>query len=208
MPDLTFAVEDAQPVAYSATPLLAVKLRIRNAIPHERIQNVILQAQVQIEAARRHYAPQEQARLLDLFGAPERWNKTLGTMLWTHANVTVRPFSGETTADLPLPCTFDFNIAATKYFDGIAQGDIPLRLLFSGTVFYEGEDGGMLVAQIPWEKEAQFRLPVATWKRVMDHYYPNTAWLSLRRDVFDRLHEFKRQRGIPTWEQALESLLP
>ncbi len=208
MPDLTFAVEDAQPVAYSATPLLAVKLRIRNASAHERIQNVILQAQVQIEAARRHYAPQEQARLLDLFGAPERWNKTLGTMLWTHANVTVRPFSGETTADLPLPCTFDFNIAATKYFDGIAQGDIPLRLLFSGTVFYEGEDGGMLVAQIPWEKEAQFRLPVATWKRVMDHYYPNTAWLSLRRDVFDRLHEFKRQRGIPTWEQALESLLP
>jgi hypothetical protein len=42
----------------------------------------------------------------------------------------------------------------------------------------------------------------------MDHYYPNSAWLCLRKDVFDRLYEYKRQRGLPTWEQALESLLP
>ena len=41
----------------------------------------------------------------------------------------------------------------------------------------------------------------------MDHYYPNTAWLCLRRDVFDRLYRYKMQRGIPTWEQALECLL-
>jgi hypothetical protein len=43
---------------------------------------------------------------------------------------------------------------------------------------------------------------------MMDCYYPNSAWLSLRRDVFDRLFQFKTQNGIPTWEQALEKMLP
>lgn len=41
----------------------------------------------------------------------------------------------------------------------------------------------------------------------MDIYYPNSAWLCLRRDVFDRLSRYKMRRGIPTWEQTLESLL-
>ncbi len=121
MPDLSFAIEGAEPVDYAASPLLAIKLRIRNADAQEQIQSVMLQAQVQIEATRRRYEPEEQSRLLDLFGEPERWNQTLRTMLWTHANVTVRPFRGETNADLPVPCTFDFNVAATKYFHGLAQ---------------------------------------------------------------------------------------
>jgi len=43
---------------------------------------------------------------------------------------------------------------------------------------------------------------------MMDHYYPNTAWLCLRRDVFERLHRYKVERAIPTWEQALESIIP
>jgi hypothetical protein len=213
MPDLSFAIEGAEPVPYAASPLLALKVKVRNSNDQELIQSVILQAQVRIEATRRRYAPEEQSRLLDLFGEPERWSQTLHSMLWTHANVTVRPFSGETVVDLPLPCTFDFNIAATKYFDGLAEGDIPLCLLFSGTIFYEADspmDGEscLRIAQIPWKNEAHFRLPVAAWKKVIDHYYPNSAWLTLRRDVFDRLHEFKRQRGLATWEQAMEQLLP
>lgn len=207
MPDLSFAIEGAEPVTYAACPTLAIRLKICNANPDEQIQSVMLQAQVQIEATRRRYAPEEQARLLDLFGQPGRWNQTLRTMLWTHASVTVRPFSGETTADLLVPCSFDFNVAATKYFDGLADGDIPLCLLFSGTIFYEESETGLRIDQIPWEQEAHFRLPVATWKSVIDHYYPNSAWLTLRRDVFDRLHEYKRRRGIATWEQAVEQLL-
>jgi hypothetical protein len=209
VPDLSFTIEGAEPVSHAASPLLAIQLKIRNSDPREAIHSVILQAQVQIEATRRSYDTSEQPRLRDLFGEPERWNQTLRTMLWTHASVNVRPFTGETRAELHVPCTFDFNVATTKYFDGLSQGDIPLCLLFSGTIFYTNdESGGLQIAQIPWEKEARFRLPVATWKRVIDHYYPNSAWLSLRRDVFDRLHEFKRQHGMATWEQAMEQLLP
>jgi hypothetical protein len=110
--------------------------------------------------------------------------------------------------DLQVPCTFDFNVAATKYFHGVSGGDIPLNLLFSGTVFYAGAERALQVAPISWDKEARFRLPVQTWREMMDIYYPNSAWLSLRRDVFERIYQYKVSRGIPTWEETIESLLP
>jgi hypothetical protein len=43
---------------------------------------------------------------------------------------------------------------------------------------------------------------------MMDHYYPNTAWLCLRRDAFERLSRYKIEQGLPTWEQTLEALIP
>ena len=107
-----------------------------------------------------------------------------------------------------MPCTFDFNVAATKYFAGLAAGDVPLNMLFSGTVFYADAEGLLQVAPISWDQEAKFRLPVQVWQEMMQAYYPNGAWLHVRRDVFDRLYRYKMQRGIPSWEQALESILP
>jgi hypothetical protein len=123
-------------------------------------------------------------------------------------SLVVPAFEDSTLTDLLVPCTFDFNIAATKYFEGLADGEIPLRLMFSGTVFYAGEDGALQVAPISWEQEATFKLQQAIWSQMMDSYYPNSAWLNLRRDVFDRLFQYKMQNGIPTWEQALERMLP
>jgi hypothetical protein len=41
----------------------------------------------------------------------------------------------------------------------------------------------------------------------MNFYYPNHVWLCLERDAFERLYDYKRRRGIPTWEQAIEELL-
>lgn len=208
MPDLDFQVEGAQAQSFAASPLLVFKLRVTSADAAEPIHTVALRCQIQIEATRRRYSAHEQERLLDLYGAPERWGQTLRTMLWTHASVVVPPFNASTLVDLPVPCTFDFNAAATKYFAGLEDGEVPLCLLFSGTVFYESGEGGLQVAQISWEKEAKYRLPVQVWKEMMDIYYPNSAWLCLRRDVFDRLYQYKMRRGIPTWEQALESVLP
>jgi hypothetical protein len=163
---------------------------------------------VQIEAARRRYTPEEQARLLDLFGEPERWASTLKAMLWTHTTVALPQFSVRLAIDVPVACSFDFNIAATKYFDGLDTDDVPLNFLFSGTVFYESAaEGTLQVSPVPWDKEARFRLPAGTWRELMTHYYPNGAWLRVHRDTFDRLSEFKRQHGIPTWEDAFARLL-
>ena len=206
MPDLSFKVEKAEPVAYAVAPLLNFSLQISDTAP-ESIHAIALRCQIRIEPAKRHYQPDEKSRLSDLFGEPSRWGQTLRPMLWTHTSVVVPPFQGNTTVELPVPCTFDFNVAATKYFHGLQDGEIPLCFLFSGTVFYAAESESLQVAQIPWEKEAAYRLPVAVWRKMMDMYYPNTAWLCLRKDAFEQLDEFKRRHGIPTWEAAIEKLL-
>jgi len=208
MPDLSFHVEGAEVVAFAAIPQIALKLAISNGQPDEPIHTVALRCQIQIEATRRRYTAEEQEKLLDLFGEPDRWSQTLRSLLWTHASVVVPAFSGNTLVDLPVPCTFDFNAAATKYFYGLESGDLPLCLQFSGTVFYAGADGGLQVAPISWDKEARYKLPVKVWRKMMDSYYPNSAWLCLRRDVLERLYQYKVRHGIPTWEEALESVLP
>jgi hypothetical protein len=208
MPDLNFQIEQVEVAAFSAAPQLIFKLRLSNVNAGETIHTVALRCQIQLEVARRRYTPNDQEGLLDLFGSPNRWGQTLKTFLWTHASVVVPSFADTTVADIAVPCTFDFNVAATKYFHGLSDGDIPLNFLFSGTVFYARPDGSLQVAPISWEKEARFKLPVKVWRGMMDTYYPNTAWLCLRRDIFERLYQYKVRRGIPTWEQALESALP
>jgi hypothetical protein len=207
MPDLNFSVESAESVPFAAAPTISLKLHVTNCQPDETIHTIALRAQIQIEATRRHYTGAEKAKLLDLFGEPDRWSRTLRSMLWTHSSVVIPSFKGRAIADLQIPCTFDFNVAATKYFHGVSGGDIPLNLLFSGTIFYALPDGTLQVAPIPWNKEARFRLPVQVWRTMMDEYYPNSAWLALHRDVFERLYEFKVRNGIPTVEAALERLL-
>jgi hypothetical protein len=207
MPDLRLSIAGVDVAENAAAPLLAFKLRIENNPSEEIIHTVALRAQIQIEAARRKYDANEQARLKDLFGEPERWGQTLRNMLWTHASLVVPRFSGSTLADLAVSCTFDFNVAATKYFHGLTSGDLPLCFQFSGTVFYQGKDETLQVCPISWDKEAKYRLPVKAWKDLMEEYYPNSVWLALQKDTFEKLYQYKVREGIPTWEEALERAL-
>ena len=207
MPDLQFKIESAESVAFAAVPLLAFRMRVEDSSASDAIHSIALHAQIQIETPRRNYSSTEQERLVDLFGEPSRWGQTLRPMLWTHADVTVPAFSDSIAVDLRVPCSFDFNLAATKYFYGLSEGDIPLIFLFSGSCFYAGQHGGLAMAPIPWSKETRFRLPVHVWREMMDGYYPNSAWLRIRQDVFDRLYQYKSRAGVATWEEALERLL-
>ena len=207
MADLQLTVEGAEVVQFAAAPLLAFKVRILNTPNDEIVHTVALRAQIQIEVSRRKYDSNEQARLLDLFGEPDRWGQTLRSLLWTHASVVVPGFTGSGLADIPVGCTFDFNVAATKYFHGVTSGELPLCFQFSGTVFYVGKDGTLQVAPISWDKESKYRLPVKVWKDLMDAHYPNSAWLSLHRDTFEKLSQFKMREGIPTWDEALDRAL-
>ncbi|MGF1472515.1 MAG: DUF6084 family protein [Rubrobacteraceae bacterium] len=206
MPDLDFRIEGAEVLEYAAVPSLSFKLRIEN-LDDEPVRSVALNTQVRIEATRRFYEKTEQDRLLELFGRPERWGTTLRSLLWTHTVVQVPAFSGSTVVDMPVTCTYDLEVVAAKYFHALEGGEVPLEFLFSGTVFYAGEEGRMQITRISWEKEAGFRMPVRLWKEMMEHYFPNSAWLRLRKDAFDALHDYKTRMGFPTWEAAVESLL-
>ena len=206
MPDLDFKVEGAEVLEFAAVPSLLFKLRIEN-LEEELIRSVALNTQIRIAATQRPYERAEQERLLELFGEPSRWKDTLRSLLWTHTVLQVPPFSGSTVADMPVPCTYDLEVVAAKYFYALEAGEVPLEFLFSGTVFYAGEGGRLQVERISWEKEAEFRLPVRLWKEMIEHYFPNSAWIRLRRDAFDRLYDYKIRKGLPTWEAAVEALL-
>jgi hypothetical protein len=206
MPDLDFRVENAEVLEFAAVPSLLFKLRIEN-LEQEPIRSVALNTQIRIATTQRHYAATEQERLLEVFGEPHRWRNTLRSLLWTHTTLQVPPFSGSTVVDMPVPCTYDLEVAGAKYFYALEDGEVPLEFLFSGTVFYAGEGGRLQVARISWEKEAEFRLPIQVWKEMMERYFPNSAWIRLRKDAFDRLYDYKVRMGLPSWEAAVEALL-
>jgi hypothetical protein len=207
VPELHFSIEGAEAVDNAAVPMIALKLRVTNLPATEEIHTLMLRCQVQIEPARRAYVAEEREKLLDLFGEPERWCRTVRPLLWMNTSVAVPAFTDNVLVDVQLPCSFDFNVAATKYFHALGSGEIPLCVMFSGTAFYKGRDAALQVAQVPWDREANFRLPVSVWKKMMDTYFPNTAWLCLNREAFNRLYEYKVRHGIPTWEQAIERAL-
>jgi Family of unknown function (DUF6084) len=208
MVDLDFTPEGAEIEPYAAAPTLFFKVRVTNQTPDVAVQNVSLLCQVRIEATRRSYAAADHERLVELFGEMHRWSETLRSLLWTHTSVQVPAFETDRVVNLPIECCYDFNVAATKYFYGLEGGEVPLALLFSGTVFYrDAEAGSLQMDQISWSKEANYRLPVRLWQDMMDQYYPNSAWLRLDRDVFDEIYQYKRQQGFTTWEQTLHSLL-
>ncbi|HKZ26392.1 MAG TPA: DUF6084 family protein, partial [Rubrobacteraceae bacterium] len=193
MPDLDFGIEGAEVLEYAAVPSLLFKLRVEN-LEEEPIRSVSLNTQVRIAATQRHYDTAEQQRLLEVFGAPHRWGQTLRSLLWAHTTLQVPRFSGSTVVDMPLPCTYDMEVIGSKYFHALEDGEVPLEFLFSGTVFYAAEGGRLQIAQISWEKEAEFRLPVQLWRETMERYFPNSAWLRLRKDAFDRLYDYKVSR--------------
>jgi hypothetical protein len=204
LPRIAFAVESADAVAYAAAPMLSFALAIES---DRAVRSLSLNVQLRIAAARRAYDPDEQERLVELFGTPDRWSETLRGFLWANATLVVPPFTGTGRATLTVPCTYDFEVAAAKYFHALTDGEVPLELLFSGTLFYAGENGLLRTAQIPWDCEAGFGLPVAVWKKALDNRFPHSAWLRVDRAVFDRLLAYKARRTLPTWESALAELL-
>lgn len=209
MPDLNYTIQSVKTVRNSATPLVGFRVHvIDTSAALSRIHSIILNTQIRIEPARRRYDDFEQDRLLPLFDSQERWGKTLRNLLWTNSIMVVPPFTGETLVEMQVPCSFDFSLAATRYFDSLQSGDIPISFLFSGTIFHEDTEGrGLQVAQIPWDREARYKLPVAVWKELMASFYPNSAWLNLRKDLFDSLQRYAAANGLPSCEAALSELL-
>ena len=204
LPRLEFAVESAEAVRFAAGPTVAFSLRVTSDRP---VRSLSLNAQIRIAPARRRYSDRDRERLVELFGPPERWGETLRTFRWAQTSVLVPPFERDTQVELAVPCTYDLEVATAKYFYGLDDGDVPLEFLFSGTIFFLAEDGALRTAQIPWESEADFRMPVRAWKDAMEHHFPGSAWVRVHRDVFDRLVAFKASRSLPTWEAAFEELL-
>jgi hypothetical protein len=204
-PDLAFAVAGSHVTRGAAVPSIALDLSIDEPTGAP-IRAILLQTQIRIAAPLRRYSPEERERLAELFGGPKTWSESLRTFLWTSVSTVVPQFERSTQAELLVPVTYDFDVAATKYLAALDEGTIPVELLFSGTCFYEDGDR-LLVSRISWEKEARYGLPAATWRAAVETVFPNSAWLRLDRGIFDELWRFRTERRLATWDLAVRALL-
>jgi hypothetical protein len=204
-PELAFAVRGVAPERFAAAPALSFELAVerRGGGP---IQSIVLAIQLRIAATRRGYSADEQTRLGDLFGRAEDWGRNLHSLLWTNVSVVVPPFADATTVAVPVPCTYDLEVKGSAYLQALEGGEVPLEFLFSGTMFYP-TDAGLQTALVSWNNEAEYRLPVATWRETMDLHFPGGAWLRVSRETMDRLRAHKSARALPSWDAVIGSLL-
>ncbi|CAN5874343.1 DUF6084 family protein [soil metagenome] len=205
MNELSFSVLNAGAEPYAAVPTINLRLSVASSVP-EPVHAVALRCQVRIEPQRRRYDSGEEDRLEELFGDTPRWGDTLRPFLWTHLATTLTGFTGVTEVDLPLPVSYDFEVAGAKYLHSLGDGEVPLVLLFSGTVFSRG-NSGFSAQPVPWHAEASYRMPVKVWRDVMDMYFPNSGWLRLPCETIDRLSRRKVEWALATFDQTIETLL-
>jgi Family of unknown function (DUF6084) len=204
MSTLEFEVLDIAPDPYAAAPTLTARIRITEtsgAVVHA----MALRCQVRIEPQRRQYEGDVEG-LSDLFGPRHRWGATLKSLLWMHTSAMVKGFTDQIEIEMSLPCTYDFEVAATKYLHAVRTGDIPLALLFNGTVFTRG-DSGFQVEQIPWHADIEYRMPARVWHDTMDAFFPNSGWIRVSRQTIDALDRYRTDRGLTGWEEAFRQLL-
>lgn len=190
---------------FAVTPQLRVELRIDDPAGDE-VQLIALRCQLRIDPQRRSYTDAEAAGLRALFGERARWTQTLRPFLWTHASAVIPGFTGSTQASLPVPLSYDTEVSAGAYLHTVRNGEIPLSLMFSGTVFRRGESG-FRVEQIPWDTDVSHRMPGAVWQQAMDQFFPGAGWIMVPRELLDELVRFRADAGCTDWPQALAALL-
>jgi Family of unknown function (DUF6084) len=203
--EVTFAVLDVCAEPYAVTPVLTARVGIA-AIGDQPVHAIALRCQVRIDPLRRNYSDAEAEGLTDLFGTRDRWATTAHTFLWQHTTAMVQGFSGATQVDLPMECTYDFEVSGAKYLHALRDGTVPLQFLFSGTVFVNGTRG-FSVQQVPWDREDRYDMPVSVWRNLMDQHFPNTGWLRLDHDTVDALAGYRSAHGLLSNDQAIASLL-
>jgi hypothetical protein len=205
MAELVFDCVGARPERYAAVPTLTLQLQITDTTGG-RVEAIALRCQIRIEPHLRRYSTAEATRLHDLFGDTDRWADTLKPIQLATISTMVPGFTASITTDLPLACSYDMEIASTRYASGLDDGAIPLLLLFSGTVF-ASHDGRLQVQQVPWSTEISYPMPVSVWRETIDVHFPNSAWLRVHRDTLDALQRYKSHNALPTWDSTLAALL-
>ncbi len=205
MTDLIFGCTGAAAERYAATPTLTFQLTITER-SGARIHAIALRCQIRIEPHRRRYSAAEARRLHDLFGDPSRWAETVKPIQLATVTTMVPAFTALTDVEVPVPCTYDLEVASARYLHGLDDGTVPMLMLFSGTIFV-ATDTGYSVELVPWSSEATYRMPVSVWQDIVEAHFPGSAWLRCSRETLDELSEFKAERALPTWDATLAALL-
>jgi hypothetical protein len=206
VPDLSFEISAVEPAPNAAAPTLRFRLEVSEGSGRQ-IFAIALATSIEIELAERRYDEATRERLVELLGEVGRVGAPVRSMHWTRVDALVPAFSGSTSHGIEVPCTYDLEVAATKYFHALADGEAPLAFHFNGNVYYQGDRERLQIVQIPWDLSTSFRMPVEAWRRMIEIHYPFRGWVPLHTETIDALRRFKTQRGLPTFDVAVERLL-
>jgi len=201
-----FTVLDAEPVPHAAAPTIRFHVHVSDPLGRD-VHTIALSTQIQIDPARRAYDPATMARLVELFGPPQRWASTTQVFRWAHVSALVPGFTGATSFALEVPCTYDLEVAASKYFYSLPDGKVPLSFLFNGMILYAGEQDRLQVAQVPWSCVSRWEMPVAAWKAVVAAHYPGGGWVRVQTETLDALAERKAAGGHHSFDDTIRALL-
>jgi Family of unknown function (DUF6084) len=205
-PALEFSVTGAEPIEHAATP--GVRFHVQAGEPEgNEVYAVALTTQIQIDPALRVHADEERARLVELFGPPERWATTTRALQWARVESLVPSFTGSTVFALEVPCTYDLEVTSAKYIGALDDGEVPLTFHFNGTVLYRGVEDRLQVVLVPWSCSVRWRMPVAVWRRTIDAHYPGGGWITLQRETLDALARRKAELGAHTFDETVRGLL-
>lgn len=200
-----FTIIDAAHLAFAAAPTMVFTGVVSDATGLE-IQSISLSVQVMIDPARRGYDAATREQLAELFGPPAGWAPSTQALSWTRVGAVVPRFTGTSSFALEVACTYDLEVAATKYFHALADGVVPLSFHFSGTIFYAGAGGRLQMTPIPWSSSAQFGMPIASWRAMIDAHYPGGGWIRLDRHTLQDLNARRAARGL-TFDRCIRELL-
>ncbi len=203
MSEPQFEVTGARARAHAALPGIAFQLGVSAAEP---VEAMILRVQVRIEPQWRSYTTEEKPLLNDLFGTPDRWETTLRPLSWADVPLAVTAFERETSVELTVHCTYDFDVTATRYMNALNDDEIPLRFLFSGAVFRHGSRG-LSTVRVPWSSECAYRMKLHVWRDAMRAFYGDDALIKVSRETLDRLQRYRALTGATSWDTFFERVL-
>ncbi len=204
--DLDFTVLGVRALEHAAVPTLAFRLAAART-GGGAVRSVTLNTAVRIDVTRRRYDDVEPAALARLFGQPEQWATSMRPLTWARLTTVVPPFDTTTELDLAVPCGQEHELAVTGYFEAVRTGEIPLDLLFSGTVFHSDDEGRLRTAQISWSKDASCTMPATLWHDLVARYHGDSAWLRLPRETYAALSAYRSRHGLESWERTVTALL-
>ncbi len=205
-PEPRFEITGAAQLAFAAAPTMVFSATVTEDSGCE-IHSIALSVAVMIDPARRGYAPQTRARLEELFGPPARWAPSTQGLQWARVGAVVPTFEGSTAFALEVPCTYDLEVAATKYFYALEDGAVPLSFHFNGMVFYAGADGRLQVFPVPWSASARFAMPVSAWRAMIAEHYPGIGWVRLSEETLRALNDRRAAHGLPSFDACVQELI-
>jgi hypothetical protein len=203
-PEFTIAIEGVAAMAQAVLPTLQFRARLRTT-GRDRVRSLTLETHIRISTDHDSYCEQDQERLADLFGGPVGVPRHRPSLLWTRASTQVSEFVGEARVEIPVACSYDLEVVASRFLCSLTSGEVPLEFWFSGVLCY-GVDGQLRAWRLP-ETEARFRMPVRVWQDLMEQYFPGAAWLRLDRDVLDALAGYRAERAASSWSETIRALL-